>query len=107
MADVRNSAHQVRGVGFWRNADTGSYDAKCTCGAVFSDPDHDAAGEQLSFHLRREQATARSQPGYELTRCGADGCGHLSTLHAVAASGARSACSASTCSCRRFTAGAA
>jgi hypothetical protein len=43
----------------------------------------------------------------QLPRCATEGCGHLSTLHAIAASGARSACSASTCSCRRFTAGAA
>jgi hypothetical protein len=50
--------------------------------------------------MSRDQGAARGQVPYLPGRCG---CGHLETLHAIAVSGSRSGCSASTCSCRRYT----
>lgn len=54
--------------------------------------------------MSRDQGAARSEPYTELARCADAECGHLSSWHAIAESGARSGCSASTCRCRRFVA---
>lgn len=50
---------------------------------------------------RQDPSAATGQVPYELGECE---CGELETLHVLNDKGERRACSASTCSCRRYVA---
>jgi hypothetical protein len=67
--DMQRFEHQMRGVGAWMNLTTRQYEAKCTCGEVFADADHDAAIALLRGHLSDPRAELVQRAGEHTEVC--------------------------------------